>query len=289
MKSEHRHELKTNDLAKSLFTFQDYARAYGGKVLLGLAIVILGIVLIVQRVSSSRAAETQIRNDLAYVRTQIERLNHVNVTPDGRASVQPSEVSSVVRILQDVRDKASDKAVLAAAAVAQGDYNWALANYPEVPAAATRPSLKPDRPAPELLKAAQDAYKQVVSEYPDQKLSVTAAHFGLAAVAENQSNWDEAKREYDAIIASADPKQGFKALAEDKLKRLDDLRRPLLVGKVPDKAEKPELDFPELANPPIVPPTTAATTAPAPTTRPAAKPTVAPTTRPSKATTKPTK
>ena len=37
MKSEHRHDLKTNDLAKSLMTFQDYAREYGGRVILGLA------------------------------------------------------------------------------------------------------------------------------------------------------------------------------------------------------------------------------------------------------------
>jgi hypothetical protein len=280
MKSEHRHELKTNDLAKSLISFQDYAREYGGKVALGVAIIILGIVLIMQRVSNSRAADLQTRNDLAYARGQIDRLNHVSVSFDGRASVQPSEVSSVPRILQEIRDKASDKAVLAAAAVAQGDYNWALANYPLVPDAATRPSLKPERDSSEYLRLAKDAYGQAVSQYNDQTLSVIAARFGLAAIAENQSNWDDAKREYEAIIAVADPKQGFKALAEDKLKKLDELRRPLLVGKVLDK---PEFEFPELP----ASPTSKPTTAPA-ATQSTAKP-ASPTTKPSKATTKPTK
>ena len=55
MKSEHRHELKSNDLAKSLLTFQDYVKVYGGRVFLGLAIVVLIIVLIIQRSGKSQA------------------------------------------------------------------------------------------------------------------------------------------------------------------------------------------------------------------------------------------
>jgi len=118
MKSEHRHDLKTNDLAKSLLTFQDYAREYGGRVILGLVIVILAIVLIMQRTGNSGATQAKARDDLAYVRNQIDRLNHVRVFEDGHPSVRPAEVDSVRKLLQEIRDKASDKSVLAAATVA---------------------------------------------------------------------------------------------------------------------------------------------------------------------------
>jgi tetratricopeptide (TPR) repeat protein len=280
MKSEHRHDLKTNDLAKSLFTFQDYAREYGGRVILGLVIVILAIVLIVQRMGNSGATQLKVRDDLAYARNQIDRLNHVRVSDDGRPTVRPAEVDGVRKILQEIRDKASDKNVLAAAAVAMGDYSWALANYPDLPAAATQPSLKPDKDRADLLKDAQSAYQQVLSEYPDEVLANITARFGLGAVAENQSNWDEAKKQYEAVKAMASPiADTYKILADARLKELEAIRQPVLVGAVPEKAELPKPPTPSTTI--TTTPATTQTT-PAPTTKASA------TTRPS-ATTKPTK
>jgi hypothetical protein len=286
MKAEHRHELKTNDLAKSLMTFPDYVKAYGGRVILGLAIVVLGIVLIMQRISNSRNQGVKLRDDLAYARSQIERLNHVSVFPDGRVTVRPGEVDSVRHLLQEIREKASDKNVLAAAAVAQGDYAWGMANYPDVPAAATQPSFRPDKERPELLKEAQAAYQEVVSHYPEETISVVAARFGLAAIAENQSNWDEAKTQYDAINAMGSAQKEFKSLAQIKLKALDELRKPILIGQVAEKYQAPVL-------PTFPPSTTQAATAPTtqlPTTRPTVNggvKTPKPTTRPSRPTTRP--
>jgi tetratricopeptide (TPR) repeat protein len=276
MKSEHRHELKTNDLAKSLLTFQDYAKEYGGRVILGVLIVILGIFLIVQRMGSSRSQAAKSQDDLAYARTMIDRLGHATVGPDGRVSVRPAEVENVREVLSRVRDKASDKNVLAAATVAQGDYCWAMANYPDVPAAATQPSLRPEKDRGELLKEAQAAYQQALTEYPDQTISAIAAHFGLAAISENLRNWDEAKRHYEAVKAMSTADDEFKAYADDKLKRLEAMRQPMLVGLVAEKIELPK---------PLTPPSTApATSMPADTT-----PIKLPTTKPSSPTTKPSK
>src|SRR5205814_10266448 len=84
MKAEHRHELKTNDLAKSLLTFQDYVKVYGGRVALGIAIVILLVVLVMQRINSSHTAAERARDDLAYARRQNDRLSPAFVTVHGR-------------------------------------------------------------------------------------------------------------------------------------------------------------------------------------------------------------
>jgi hypothetical protein len=285
MKAEHRHELKTNDLAKSLMTFPDYVRAYGGKAILGLAIIILAVVLIMQRISSSRTQAVQSRDDLAYAINQIQKLTHVSVFPDGRVTVRPAEVDNVRALLQKVRNDASDKSVLAAAAVAQGDYAWAMANYPELPAATTQASLRPDRDRSELLKEAQAAYEEVLSHYSDQTVSVIAARFGLGALAETHSKWDEAKSQYEAVSTLTTGNDGlkeFKDLADAKLKRLESLREPVLIGEVPAVAETPKPAVPATTTSPATHP---ATSAPAPAPHASG---ARPTTRPS-ATTRPSK
>jgi tetratricopeptide (TPR) repeat protein len=263
MKSEHRHDLKSNDLASSLLTFQDYIKVYGGRVFLGIAIVVLVIVLIIQRSGKSQAEAIKLQDDLAYANGQIDRLNHVQVIGDGQVTVRPAEVDPVRRLLQEIREKASDKNVLAEAAVSQGDYSWALANYPNVPGAATQPSLAPDKPRSDLLKDAKEAYQQVISDYPDQTLAVVKAHIGLAAVAENEGNWDEAKHQYEAVSGMSSAATYFQNYAKEKLKRLEEIRQPLLVGTVPEKAE---------ISKPILP----STTTPVHSTTPAATKTVTP-------------
>src|SRR5204862_363409 len=80
-------------------------------VILGVAIVILGVVLIVQRMGSSRSAAAKSQDELAYARTMIDRLSHATVGPDGRVSVRPAEVENVREVLSRVRDNASDKNV----------------------------------------------------------------------------------------------------------------------------------------------------------------------------------
>lgn len=281
MKSEHRHDLKSNDLAKSLLTTQDYIKLYGGRVFLGLAIVVLIIVLIIQRSSRSRAEAAKLRDDLAYADSQIDRLTRAQVIGDGQVTVRPAEVDQVRRLLQEIREKASDKKILADAAVAQGDYSWALANYPDVPGAASQPSLRPDKPRDELLKDAKAAYQQVLDQYADQPAAVVKAHFGLAAIAEDESNWDEAKRQYEAVSNMKDASTIDQNYANKRVTLLAEIRQPILVGVVPEKAEKPK----PVSLPSTITPATNSSTHPTP---PATKSALPPATK-SSAPTKPAK
>src|SRR3954466_3349555 len=99
MKAEHRHELKTNDLAKSLITFQDYVKQYGGRVALGIAIVILAFVLINQRMNRNRDRAIKDRPDLAPARSIIDTL----------AVAKPPDTDKVPGMLRDIRDNTSEK------------------------------------------------------------------------------------------------------------------------------------------------------------------------------------
>jgi hypothetical protein len=104
----------------------------------------------------------------------------------------------------------------------------------------------------------------VLDQYADLTMPVAAAHFGLAAVAEENHDWDLAKRHYEAVKAMGPTADAFKPVAMRKLDRLAEIRQPILIGQVPDKFEFPNL-------PATTQSTTQATTAPATqqaTTRP---------------------
>lgn len=264
MKSEHRHELKTNDLAKHLLTFQDYVKEYGGRVALGIVIVILAIILIVQRMNNAKARVAATANNLAYVRSQIDRLSHVQASFTGQVSVSPAEVADVTKVIADIREKTDDKRILAEVRVAEGDYAWALASYPLFPAATTQASLRPPKARGELVKDAKAAYQDVLSQFADQKLAVISARMGLAVIAEDAKAWDEAKQHYEAITKIENVNPMFKNLAEAKLKQLDLIKTPILVGTV--------LDKPPVATPETPATTTTSTTSTAPATGSVTKP-----------------
>lgn len=283
MKSEHRHELKTNDLAKSLLTFQDYVKEYGGRVALGIVIVILIIILIIQRKNNARLAETAVANNLAYVRSQIDRLTHVSANFIGEVSVTPAQVTDVPKVIADIKDKTSDKKILAEVRVAEGDYAWGLANYPVTAAAATQPSLRPPKERADLLKDAKAAYQDVLSQFADQTLSVVSARMGLAAIAEDAKNWEEARQQYEAVTKLNGVNEMFKSLAEGKLKQLELIKNPILVGTVLDK---PPVVLPETPATTTTSTTTATTAATKTATAPATK-SATPTTKPSTPTTRP--
>ena len=201
MKSEHRHELQTNDLAKSLMTFPDYVREYGGRVALGLAIVVLAAVLITQRTTRatprlSATATTSPSPAPSSIASAAPPSTSRAASPSTPPTA-PSATSS--RRLRDIRDNASDKAVVAQALLAQADLAWALGNFPQPSTASTQPAPKLEKERPEFLNDAKTNYQQLITQYADQTVPVLAAHFGLAAVAENARNWDEARKEYEAV------------------------------------------------------------------------------------------
>jgi hypothetical protein len=166
-----------------------------------------------------------------------------------------------LKLADDAIDSAGDREpnVVAAALVLKGDLNFELANLPELPGASTRPSLQPERPLSELLSNAEDAYSQVLKDYSGNLPQVTAARFGLAAVAEDRalddlSQWDKAREFYQDVLDS-DAYQPFKDLATQKIGLLKDLQKPLALNLMPDLTALPTTEPATMA--------TGASTAPA--------------------------
>ena len=89
------------------------------------------------------------------------------------------------------------KPVQAQAWLALGNYyvgTVALGVAPNVPGA------KYDRT--EQLNRAEDAYRHILDGFSDERVVAGAAHMGMGVVAEDQGNWDEARKQDEALTDS---------------------------------------------------------------------------------------
>ena len=226
---------------------------------------------------SAEAARAGVAGQLDSARDSVAQLQSPRL-----ALLAPAELMAQVRIVQanvtgvlsDVINKADDAATKARALVVRGDLNWAMANLPDLPGAATQPSLKVDPPPDDLLRQASDAYTAALDGADHE--TAAAAHFGLAAIAENRGDWAAARQQLQAV---ADDKGGVAVLTSAARTQLDNLPTLQQGGYLAPPTEPPS---------PATAPTTARTTSPAsafigpmPSRRPATTlPTVAATTLP---------
>lgn len=224
MKSEHRHELKTNSLAEALANLPQTLKTHGNKILTVLAIVLLIIAGVRYKRSQDEAARIQVRQSLATAWTILGNIQGVR-----EPSVLDQAEIDVKSAAQNVIDTAdaSDHAILASAYQALGQLYWTLAT--QSPLASTQPATQPATRPTNYLELSEQAYTRILSDFADQPQAVIAAHLALAAIAEEKHLWDMAQQHYQKVIESADALPTDKRLAQNRLASLKDLQNPLLL------------------------------------------------------------
>jgi len=123
-----------------------------------------------------------------------------------------------------------------------------------------------------LIDQAERAYNRVINEFTDRPMDVAVARLGLAAIAEERGQFDQAKAIYEAVSglegAALLPMAN---LAKVKLENIDHYGEPVTFASPPPPPPPTTQPLNELIIPPA--PTSAPTSepaaAPAPTTQPA--------------------
>ena len=232
MKSERRHELQTNSLAQALSHAPEFFRAHGSKVLLVVIVILLASLLLYQR---SRKGEEQLQVGWLNISNARSMLNVLSTSVDSRET--PANLFQMRRQMVDNINgslnsilASSDRHIAAEAHLLRCYLNWALANLPEIPQAATQPSLKLPGTSSEYLKLAEESYRRILSSYSDQTSSVVSAQLGLAAIAENRHDWDAATKIYQAIQGDPNILTAYKTLAERRLEALETIRQPVYLA-----------------------------------------------------------
>lgn len=244
MKAERRHELQTNDLAKKIIQAPDYFKLYGGRIALGVVLLVVVALLVNYKIKSTRANLAAAREGVSTARESIAQLGRMNAMggpAEGVAARRRELIANAAQGIDTTVERSEDPTLLAQAQVLRGDLYWTVANLTELPGATTQPTLAVEPKAEDALSMAETAYKRVLEAYADQQLPAVTARFGLAAIAENRGQWDEARKQYDAIAADASLPKVYKTQAQARIGMLRRLEKGVYLAQAAPAASQPEV------------------------------------------------
>lgn len=189
MDSQHKHELKENDLKQFITHFGEWWGKHQTKVLL-IAIVLAGTILGV-RILNNRAME---KKDSTFLALNLE------TSPAGFKAIAADADSDSVRAIASLR---------------AADLLLQEASMPSSSIADENAITPADRKA--RLEEARQLYNQAASA-SDSELMKLNAKMGIASVAESLGDWDEAVKVYESIKTSAGQTHpSFAAQADTRL------------------------------------------------------------------------
>lgn len=220
MDSDHRHELKENDLAEFLRNFSQFWSRWGNSLLLVILVVLIAVVS-VQFITGHRFRKSE----------QNWQSLEFETSPAALAAVAESVNDAPVRALAHLR---------AGDALLRGESLDAQAGHEDT--AAGVKAAEQHR-----LRQAAEHYEAVRQMADADALLKLNALLGLAAVAESQQQWDLAQRFYEQAVAESREQQQ-PALTEQAVQRLamlDRLREPMTLAPAsPQTPAAPDADAP---------------------------------------------
>ncbi len=231
MKSEHRHELKTNELADWLAHFPQWVQD-NRTTLIGAAVVLvllIGVYFV-----------RFYRRDVAEVRQQVQLTSLVTQIPAqkmavARAASQGTDQSiALVPLAQNLRafaDDIGDDRMAALALIKQAEALRTELHY--------RLTRAGSEEAARQIEQAQSAYQEALDRASSSPALAATATFGLGLCEEELGNFDKAGEIYRDVAQNADyDGTAAQAAAANRLKTVDDYRGAVTFKPAPEP--KPE-------------------------------------------------
>lgn len=243
MKSEHRHELKTNELADWLAHFPQWVHD-NRTTLIGAAVVLVLLI----GVYFMRFY----RKDVVVVRDQVQLTSLVTQIPVqkmtiARAASQGTDQSiALVSTAQDLKAFADES---------RDDRMGALALIKQAEALRTELHYRLTSPGSEEIARqigqAQSAYQEALDRASSVPALAATAQFGLGLCEEELGNFDKAKEIYRNVAQNADyDGTAAQAAAAERMKTVDDYRGAVTFKPAPQP--KPEAaSAPKIQIPPV--------------------------------------
>ncbi len=254
MKSQRRHDLKQSALGTELVHIRDFLKKRGNL----LAWIALAVALVILVVVYVRGRQQGRLND---VRIQWEHYQAQEQSPEAR-------FEDLVASLKPLTQQDVDPRIAAQATLRLADHLLIRSVMGQSSGAEQTEVGKPlsQSEQKELADQAAAYYRQTLQNFSDMPMFVARAHMGLAKLAVDRGEFDEAAKQYQAAIDLNAP--AVSQVAKDNLDRLERIKAPV---KMAASAPAPKLPVPETLPAPQTLPASAPATKPAPaTTKPAA-------------------
>ena len=236
MKSEHRHELQTNELAEFISQLPEYLKK-NAKSIIAIVLIIAGIIswpMLNKKKAASLANE---RIETTNLITQLERSKAES------QNAGPADFSGAFIVSASALEKAAEQA--------RNETTRALALIKRGEAFRTDLHYKTEQVELEVvashIKQARDAYKEAIIAAKGHKTLTAMANFGLGLCAEEVGEYGKAAEIYKAIAANADfAGTVYPPRAEHRLAIMGDHTDKFVFAKAPEPASTVDMDFPEL-------------------------------------------
>jgi len=229
--------MKQATRAVKVMQLPDLRRKWLGRAAIVVAVVAVVALLIRSRITAAENAYKDAAEHLSIAAPMVEAVR--NAAPNPAEPMDAKYINFVQSRseqanseLDKVSSASSDAKLLAQAAVLRGDVNFTMANIPvwTTPTTASTqpiPALKLSRE--EYLKQSSAAYQEIVDKFSDQSLNLICAHFGLAAIAENRSEWPVATNHYQAVLTNENSSPTQKLYAQQRINMLPGFNQPALL------------------------------------------------------------
>jgi len=270
MKSDHRHELKSNELADWLANFPQWLKENQKNLLAIAAVVVVALVAYVWVFQHGKAVAARNQERLTLLVSQVpQRINEAM-----RASAQNSDQSMALGSLaEDLREFAGD---------VSNDNMAALAMIKRGEAIRAEQHLRTtdagrDAFAAQIAKA-QESYQKALDRKPSNPALAAAAQFGLGLCEEELGNFDKAadiyrtmgqKSEYAGTVAQAAAEYRLKIMGDFKTQVAFKPAPPEPKVTVTPSAQTPTIQITPGEAPTVVPATAEVAPAPAEANQPA--------------------
>jgi tetratricopeptide (TPR) repeat protein len=229
MKSEHRHELKTNELAEWLGNLPQWTKENLTTILVILAVVVVGVTFLIWR---------SYNKNVVLVREHLEFSNLLNQLSaiEGQipsAQAQGRDLSFTLIPAADglgsFAQNASNGRMAALALIKQAEALRTELHY--------RPGLISKQDLTNRINQAKTAYTEAIQRSSDNSTLKAAAEFGLGLCEEELGNFEEAQKIYQGIAANDDFEGTVaKAAAKHRLEIMTDYRQKVVFKPAPAPA-----------------------------------------------------
>ena len=238
MKSEHRHELKTNELAEWLGNLPQWTKENLTIILVVLGVIIAAAVFLFWRTYTKNVVQ---------VREHLEFSNLLNQLSSGKLQVlnaqgQGRDLSFILlqpaNSLGNFAQNTGNNRMAALALIKQAEALRTELHY--------RPGSISVQDLTNQINQAKAAYTEAVQKSSANASLRATAEFGLGLCEEELSNFQKAKKIYQGIVAKADYEGTVaKAAARQRLETMDDYRQKVVFKPAPKPAAatQPTIQF----------------------------------------------
>jgi tetratricopeptide (TPR) repeat protein len=244
MKSEHRHELKTNELAEWLGNLPQWTKENLTTILVILAVVVVGVTFLIWR---------SYNKNILLVRENLEFSNLLNQLSAIESQIPGAQAEGrdlsfqlipAADSLGSFAQNTSNSRMAALALIKQAEALRTELHY--------RPGLISGQDLTDRVNQAKAAYTEAIQKSSDSATLRASAEFGLGLCEEELGNFEEAKKIYEGIAAK-DEFEGTvaKAAARHRLETMADYRQKVVFKPAPTPAPESAASEPTIQMKPV--------------------------------------